>query len=510
MGKVISLTFSVLQLVLFLVAVIATYELLRWIVVSFFKKKFTRSVTTFLRKNEVRFDQFKLTNKLIIRDQILNDQEVAQKILEESRRREVFYEDVRQEAEEYIDEIVPTFNLLSYYKFGYHIARLLLKSLYEVVIDESRKDNIQDIPGDSLVIYVMNHRSNLDYIVVAYMLMENISVSYAVGEWARVFPLDILFKSFGAYFVRRNSRNPLYHTVLRKYVELISQNNVTQGIFLEGGLSRNGEFRSPRTGLLDYIISGVAGEEDPKITFVPVGINYDWILEDKTLIREWKHGKRTLTFSDYIRSFFSILLKLPYIVIVNAYRILSGRIREHGYISVQFGDPIRLDSLLDSERVTETEEYGDRRELLRETASSLMREIGKVVPITPVSLLALTLYYHEGREISRDECLDEMRDLWDRLESAGATLMMGEEYEAQIQVRKRLESEHWLRKKELVEFEKDLLKGDEVEKTLRIATDILSRRKMIKVHRDRLEINPDKADFVEYYANSIRHHLNGE
>ncbi|MEO7361059.1 MAG: hypothetical protein ABI120_12065 [Gemmatimonadaceae bacterium] len=42
----------------------------------------------------------------------------------------------------------------------------------------------------SVVIYLMNHRSNSDYILVAYVMMGNVSISYAVGEWARAFPLE--------------------------------------------------------------------------------------------------------------------------------------------------------------------------------------------------------------------------------------------------------------------------------------------------------------------------------
>jgi len=508
MGKVISLTFSVLQLILFVAFIIIVYELIRWAVVSFFKKRFMRSVTAFLRRNEVRFDQYKLTNKLIIRDQLLHDQEVARKILEESHKREVPYEEVRDEAESYIDEIVPTFNLLSYYKFGYTIARLLLKSLYEVVIDEAGKDKVQEIPEDSLVIYVMNHRSNLDYIVVAYMLMENISVSYAVGEWARVFPLDIIFKSFGAYFVRRNFRNPLYHTILKKYVQLISRNNVTQGIFLEGRLSRDGKFLPPKTGLLDYILTMAAeNEEQRNITFVPVGINYDWILEDKTLVSEWKHGKRSMTFTDYVVSFFSILLRLPYLLVVNTYRILSGRIREHGYISVQFGDPIPLESLLQIEDLPTDDGRQDRRDRLKATGTRLLSKISEVVPVTPVSLLALTLLESPATEIRKEVCLDQMRELLEQLEENGANLLLGSEYESHIQNRRRLESEKWFRNQEMVEFERDLLKGDEVQKTLQIAAELLRRRKIIRVTRNQLEIIPEKQELLEYYANTIRHYL---
>ena len=105
-----------------------------------------------------------------------------------------------------------------------------------------------------MVIFVANHRSNVDYVLMAYLLARHITLSYAVGEWARVWPLEHLFKSFGSYFVRRGFRDPFYHTVLKRYVQHISARGLTQGIFLEGGLSRDGKLREPKIGLLDYLV----------------------------------------------------------------------------------------------------------------------------------------------------------------------------------------------------------------------------------------------------------------
>jgi glycerol-3-phosphate O-acyltransferase len=61
----------------------------------------------------------------------------------------------------------------------------------------------------------MNHRSNMDYILVAFLAAERTALSYAVGEWARIWPLQTLIRALGAYFVRRKSGNPLYRKVRR-------------------------------------------------------------------------------------------------------------------------------------------------------------------------------------------------------------------------------------------------------------------------------------------------------
>ena len=155
---------------------------------------------------------------------------------------------------QYIDEIVPFFNVLSYYRIGYNLARLLINLLYKSSIEYRDHEALDRIPRRDVVLYLMNHRSNADYVVVAYVLARVVSISYAVGEWARTWPLEYVFKSFGSYFIRRQYREPLYHTVLEHYVQLITRNGVTQGLFPEGGLTRDGALRPAKIGLLDYVV----------------------------------------------------------------------------------------------------------------------------------------------------------------------------------------------------------------------------------------------------------------
>src|SRR5690242_7314386 len=88
----------------------------------------------------------------------------------------------------------------------------------------------------------------------------------------------------GAYFVRRNSGDPLYRTVLQRYVQMATEAGVPQAMFPEGGLTIDGKLRTPKLGLLDYMLKTFdpAGERD--LVLVPVGINYDRVLEDRALL----------------------------------------------------------------------------------------------------------------------------------------------------------------------------------------------------------------------------------
>src|SRR5207247_212475 len=110
---------------------------------------------------------------------------------------------------------------------------------------------------DATVVFVMNHRSNMDYVLAGYLAADQTALSYAVGEWARLWPLSALIRAMGAYFVRRNSADELYRRVLERYVAMATEAGVPAAVFPEGGLTRDGLIRAPKLGVIDYMIRGL-------------------------------------------------------------------------------------------------------------------------------------------------------------------------------------------------------------------------------------------------------------
>src|SRR5476651_131198 len=188
------------------------------------------------------------------------------------------------------------------------LARAAILLVYKPVIDKASRDRLAALPKGATAVFLINHRSNFDYVVVGWALARQVAISYAVGEWARVFPLDALFKAFGGFFVRRNFPDPLYHVVLRRYLQLITRQGITQGIFPEGGLTRDGALRAPKVGLLDAILQLAA---EPGFTrelyFVPVGINYDRVLEDHALLSETRGRDKPPAVAEKLRGALKLL-----------------------------------------------------------------------------------------------------------------------------------------------------------------------------------------------------------
>jgi glycerol-3-phosphate O-acyltransferase len=272
-----------------------------------------------------------------------------------------------EEARGYAREIVPGFSATLYFGVAIRLARWFSRMLYRVRIGKVDAA-LASIDAKATVIFVMNHRSNMDYVLITWLVSSRSALSYAVGEWARVWPMSALIKAMGAYFIRRGSRNALYRRVLARYVQMVTQEGTTQAMFPEGGLSLNGRVGAAKMGLLSYVISGYepAGRD---VVFVPVGLAYDRVLEDRILTEAAAAGVRKFR------------ADLPALIGFSAqllWRRMRGRFTGFGTAAAGFGAPVSLRAALAVDPGLTPEALAER----------LMAAIVAVVPVLPVPLVA--------------------------------------------------------------------------------------------------------------------------
>src|SRR5712664_3612223 len=227
---------------------------------------------------------FQRTRRQALIHRLLADPKVQQAAERFSLEKKIPFGTALKHVERYAREIVPAFNAYLYFRIGYWIGRSVARALYRVRLGYIDTAGIAGIDADATVVLVMNHRSNMDYILAAFLAADQAALSYAVGEWARIWPLSALIRAMGAYFVRRNSRDELYRRVLERYIAMATEAGVPQAVFPEGGLSRDGRMGEPRLGVIDYMMRGFRMEGARDLVFVPLGINYDRVLEDRTLL----------------------------------------------------------------------------------------------------------------------------------------------------------------------------------------------------------------------------------
>src|SRR4029077_13355548 len=363
------------------------------------------------RARRIHVDRFKLKRRhAAIELEVFASREVVDAIRGYAKEHHVSIEEATHQARVYLREIVPKFNLLAYYRLGAPLARGIMHFLYRPVVEhKTLKDFNARAPKNAVVVYLINHRSHADYVLVAHMLFKFVSLSYAVGEWARVWPLNHLFKWFGGYFIRRRYREPLYHAILSSFVSTITKNGVHQGVFLARGVTRDGAFQKPKLGMLDYI---VAGKRDPGFSaplfLVPTAINYDRVLEDRNLTEELVGKEDRRTRGDKLQTTIDFLFR-------NLLRSILKRFKRYGYAVVTFGTPIPVDDFIREHPATLSPAYDDRKAALTELAELVMTEISNALPVTPVTLLARIFAEHPDEPLTEREIIDAIdryRETW--------------------------------------------------------------------------------------------------
>jgi len=365
-------------------------------------------------KLKIEIRPFQQTRRQVLIDRLLYDEKVQQAAAAYARAQNMPREVVMAQLTGYAREIVPAFNAYFYFRVGYWIGRKIAQTLYRVRVGYTDSEGLARVSPDATVVFVMNHRSNMDYILAAYLVADQAALSYAVGEWARIWPLQQLIRSMGAYFVRRNSRDDLYRRVLERYIGMATDAGVTQALYPEGSLSRDGSLRAPKLGALDYMVRGFNPEGERDLVFIPLGINYDRTLEDRSLLLGLdQSAKRPGT------------LKATWNTLAFAAHQAGLRLRSDwhrfGYACVNFGTPLSMREHLKSQGFDFRKLDKDQRQArVAELGAQLMQRVGKLIPVLPVPLVALVFVRNAGKALSELELKSEVESLIERLEAAGA------------------------------------------------------------------------------------------
>lgn len=402
------------------------------------RRRLTKEQLRVIEQFRVELNPHKLEQKGNVRMRLLSDAELRRDLEAHAKKSGEPLEALLDRVDDYADEIIPFFSVVSYYRVGYTVAALAVRALYWPWKDKREIERVRTFLDDAqkkneAVVFLMNHRSNADFVLVAYVLARAIALSYAVGEWARVWPLEWLFKSFGSYFVRRGCKDPVYHLVLRRYMQIITDEGVTQGIFIEGGLSRDGALRPAKIGLLDSLATRsdptapvAAGARAParEVWFLPIGINYDRVLEDEVLTREVEGAEGM---GSGLAWYLSTATRVSRYLFANLPRYLFWRVRKFGYAAVHFGEPVALSALFDRPlSELRTLDRDERKPVLQAAADRLLGAIGDVVPVTPVPLVTAAILGAGSKDevhVTEAELRDRLTTMIEELRALGVPVV---------------------------------------------------------------------------------------
>jgi glycerol-3-phosphate O-acyltransferase len=369
MTQTVQLPLWLFVLILLFAAVTALSHFLLPSVRWFFRRRFERAVERLNTRLKRPIQPFKLAQRYDMIQRLIYDPEVSREIALYAEKNDVPENVAFQKAREYAREIVPSFSAFAYFSFAMRVAKLLAEAVYRIRTGAQNDAVFASIPANATPVFVMNHRSNMDYVLVTYLASKTSTLSYAVGEWARVWPLSSLIRLWGAYFIRRRSRGGLYRKVLSRYVQMATSGGDTQAFYPEGGLSLTGRLQPPKVGLLSYLVDGFDVEGPRDIVFVPVAINYDRVLEDRVLMAAHARGDRR---------FGARISVVVAFVARKFWNRLRGQDTRFGTAAVAFGEPVSLRG------------YG-KVDDVGELSLELMRRIEAVMPVLGVPLVATVL-----------------------------------------------------------------------------------------------------------------------
>ncbi len=490
---------TALEWMLTVLAAVVGYELVRWAIVSRIKGRMRAGALSYVRRHRVALESARFIDRVWLREHLLMDPEVDQVVLACATAEEVPLRQVRRRVATYVDEIAPAFSITAYYRVGRVLAGTIVRFSYEVIFDAQRFRRVMaQVPPGARVVFVMNHRSNFDYLVLSYGLLKHVALSYAVGEWAQVWPLDKLFKAFGSYFVRRGEKDPLYHRVLERFIQLLVGHGGVTGFFLEGRFTRDGRMGTPKSGLVDFILGVLRTHPDAEIAFIPVGLNFDRILEDEMLLAERDGKPPPPTLMDRCRTLMKMSVRLPMMIGANMARVATRSHRKLGYAAVAVGTPV----LASAEGFAGPTGHAhlsrsERRPHVDALADRLRQAIEATIPATPVPVFCLAFARVATEDgVARGPLTKAVRDVIDLLRAAHAPIAFGEAFPLPESAESAIPG-----------LGEEVAAQSEAEMVVTLAGYALGRRELIRFDDGWFRLEGDGANIMAYYANSVVHYL---
>ena len=156
-------------------------------------------------------------------------------------------------------------------------------------------NHVRELAKHGTVIMVPTHFSNLDSILIGWVIHELGLPPFIYGAGLNLFNIKIFayfMNSLGAYKVDRRKKNLIYLETLKSYSDLAIQDGCHSLFFPGGTRSRSGAIEKElKRGLLGTAIQAQLANfkngKDQKVFVVPVVLNYNFVLEAPSLIDQF-------------------------------------------------------------------------------------------------------------------------------------------------------------------------------------------------------------------------------
>lgn len=329
----------------------------------------------------------------------------------------------------YVEEISGSFNIPTfqfarkaltwffhflYCPFNYTIfsgIKRKVARLEKCMIINGQIEVVRQLFKDHTIILVPTHSSNLDSILVGYMVDTFGGLpAFSYGAGLNLFDSEFFaffMNRLGAYRVDRRKKNQIYLHTLSTYSRLLAERGVNTIFFPGGTRSRSGEVEGKlKLGLLNSMVlaqRNLLHRRDPrKIIIVPVVIGYESVLEARSLILQhlkttgqdkFITKERPSPISEYLHFIWGLLKKSSsvYLTFGTPLDVFGNIVDEHGNSLDHNGKPVHLGDYF--KREGEFVHDAQRESIYtKELAEAIAREYKKNNFILPAHFVAFSAF----------------------------------------------------------------------------------------------------------------------
>jgi glycerol-3-phosphate O-acyltransferase len=343
-------------------------------------RRLTRALQLFLYREERVVWGPPLVPKRVVRLRVLNAPDLERSIERIAADRKAPLDRVRREAEGYFDEIASNFNG-TYFAILAFVFRRVWNRIFRGV-EIAGLDRVAETLRRHPVVLVPCHRSHFDYLILSYIFHgQFLSPPHiAAGINLSFFPMGMLFRGAGAFFIRRSfGDNDLYKAVFRQYLAYLIREGYTQEFFIEGGRSRTGKILTPKLGMLSAIVNAFLTGARRDLYLVPVAITYERLVEEESYKRELLGAQKE---------------KENLLALLRARSVLRTN---YGKAFVNFAEPVSLAEALGDLRERSRRSPDDaaieeeRRHFMLKLGFRLLADVNAVTVVSAPSIAATVL-----------------------------------------------------------------------------------------------------------------------
>ncbi|BBO79544.1 hypothetical protein DSCO28_01100 [Desulfosarcina ovata subsp. sediminis] len=306
-------------------------------------------------------------------------------------RQEPIYK-IRKQADGYIDEIAARYSP-PMIRIMAAVVGWIINSMFDgAVIDKAGLSRVKAMSRKGPLILIPCHKSHIDYLILSYVLYNhNMPCPHiAAGKNLSFWPLGPIFRSGGAFFLRRTFRGAvLYSRIFAAYIHKLLEEGFNLELFIEGGRSRSGKLLMPKLGMISMLLEAYRNGACEDMIFVPVYIGYDRIIEEHAYIHEVEGGKK----EDENLS-----------QVIRARRFLKKR---YGKIYINFHDPISTrDLVADGPAALDRMPQKEINALCRNLGWRIINAIDKQTVVTPHGLVAAAILNFPRPRFTQEELIE--------------------------------------------------------------------------------------------------------